>query len=115
MSSDLKQDHSYKTHIEKLIAKLIEKTHEGKIQWQETAREGTFLAAVPGEQTFEISRTDSRVRLVCRYGGEGNVSFQFETQSDEAALELHDLARGIALRLEERERIDRSLELLNRL
>ena len=34
---------------------LLQKTREGKLAWQETADAHTFVAAVRGERTFEIS------------------------------------------------------------
>ncbi|MCH7989980.1 MAG: hypothetical protein IID46_12630 [Planctomycetes bacterium] len=68
-----------------LVESLLEKTLAGKIQWDETAEENTFLAAVKGRQTFEISRQENKysgdqVTLVVR-DAEGKEKIRTENGS----------------------------------
>jgi hypothetical protein len=51
MNSKLDTEPQY----QELIEALIEKTREGKINWEETAQPNTYIAAVKGERTFEIA------------------------------------------------------------
>lgn len=51
MAIDLEREPEY----DALFETLLEKTRDGKLVWQETAHEKTFVAAVKGVQTFEIT------------------------------------------------------------
>ena len=92
-----------------LLDALLAKTRAGKITWQETADEDTFLAAVHGRQTFEISRHGDFAVLTVR-DRDGKLLFRTSQTSLDAANELWRLARRIAMRVDEK--IDSALELI---
>ena len=115
-------------NYEAVLQALIEKTEDGKIQWQETADEKTFLAAVKGELTFEITLNTNVVRfdvekqkafpagsltILTANNPEGKLFFQTPKKLSLHADELYELARRIATRVDEK--IDSTLELLNQL
>lgn len=106
---------------DEVLDALIEKTKSGKLQWEETADENTFLAAVKGKQTFVISQkkiwTDDgdlrRFPILSVRDGEGKPLFETPRETCEKAGELLDLARATAR--QEAQRIDETLQLLNQL
>ena len=122
MSQDLTKDLNY----DALVDSLLEKSLAGKIQWAETAEEDTFVAAVKGQQTFQVSakfggvhlrdnelEQDVVTKLKVR-GFEGKTIIDCrETGQSSSLFELFSVAKRIALRIDER--IDESLELLNSL
>ena len=114
-----------------LIAALIEKTKEGKIDWRETVQEESFIAAVRGRMTFEIRRADDRCELAAK-GEDGRTLFRYaepysrqpthwEVDSQEPEVEqvtsslgwLHDLAGRLAKHLDEN--LHRSIDLVRSL
>lgn len=111
---------------DELLYTLIEKTRQGKLEWQETAEEDRFLAAVKGVQTYDISAEfggdresegrvvqDVQVRLTVR-DREGRIFLDIrESGQDSAAYELFEVARRVAMRIDER--IDQTVELLKSL
>jgi len=119
MSLDFEKEPNY----EPLFQTLIDKTKAGKLAWQETAEENTYIAAVKGQQTYEISLRNLRpiyasantpVPVLTVKDHEGRVFLQTtEESSSETAKELFYLARRVAMNLDER--IESSLELLNQL
>jgi hypothetical protein len=87
----------------KLVAKLIELSAQGKVRWQETADEDTFLASV-GKFVVTIAKTrgSEYCFVVADQAGktleeirESNDSFTRE--DDYRFAELHELARRAAL------------------
>jgi hypothetical protein len=117
MSIDLQKEPDY----EKIIDALIDKTKEGKLQWQETADERTFLAAVRGERTFQISQdwedALERFQLVIRDAdGRAFVDKLFYiarpvSAAANKARNLYELVRRISLNLDEK--VDETVQLLN--
>jgi hypothetical protein len=113
MSADLRQELKF----DPIIETLLEKTKEGKLRWQETAEEGTYLAAVKGQRTFAISldwnATSGPIRLVVRdVEGKAFLDARF-SYANPIARELYDLAGRIALNLDEK--VDETLQVLSQL
>lgn len=130
---DLSKDPNY----DSLVEALLEKTLARKLDWQVTAEDDCFLAAVKGKRSFEIKakpilqlesildRTTqdillpgSRMReleiMLTVRDETGDKLFDFQQRGrDTAAFQLYEAARRIASRIDER--IDESLELLNSL
>lgn len=106
---------------DEVLEALIEKTKTGKLQWEETSDEDTFFAFVKGQQSFMISKnkmwTNSgdlrRFPILSVRDAEGKILFETSEETREKAGELLELARGVARR--EDERIEQTLELINRL
>jgi hypothetical protein len=106
---------------DEVLNALIEKTKAGKLRWDETADEDTFLAAVKGKQTFVISKkkiwTDTgdlrRFPILSVRDGEGRTLFETPKETCEKAGELLRLAGAVAK--QEDQRIDETLQLLNQL
>ena len=125
---------------EPLLQALIEKTKARKLAWHETADEDTFLSAVKGERTFELTlfapptttpppdvivppsgATRGRfyvaepvlppVPIVRVRNGEGKLLF--EIPSSPETEELYDLARRITRNVDEN--IDATRQLLEQL
>jgi hypothetical protein len=120
MSINLEKQPGY----EQIINALVKKTKEGKLRWQETAQERTFLAAVKGQRTFEISQdwvdTTERIRLVIRdVDGRPFVEQVFNITGprlDAIANEvrnLYECAKRIALDVDEK--VDDTVQLLSQL
>jgi hypothetical protein len=115
-------------NYELVIEKLLEKTREGKIDWQPTADDDCFVAAVKGVQTYEIKRIMGRttvylgagpperdvlVSLVVKDGNGREVFDVHERGLDTPAYDLFEAARRVATRIDKH--IDESLQLLNSL
>ncbi len=116
MSVDFKYDPQYDTVLER----LKERTLEGRIVWQETAEEDVFLAAVKGEQTFQIRKTcvieslaEVEVVRVLVKDSEGETLFTTPGARGGVAFELFNLAKRIATGIDEK--IDRTVQLLSNL
>jgi hypothetical protein len=105
MATDFNRDLDY----DALVFALINKTLEGKLAWQETADASTFIAAVKGERTFEISEDDRGAHLSVK-DNRGKDLFYYSSRD---CRELFALARRVALRLDEK--LDSTVELLNQL
>ena len=106
-------NHGSKPDYDALLEVLVEKTKAGKLDWQQTASEGTFIAAVKGQKTFrvtEIANGESIVLEMVDTDGQLQLDNIFESP---AAKELHSLARHIALRFDEN--IDAAVQLLDSL
>ena len=104
------------------LVALIEKTKEGKLHWQETAREDTFIAAVKGQQTFEVSKVadfDEETRegysfvMVTVKDSNGKVLLRTPESSLPGAWSLYELAKRLGQRVDER--LQTSVQLLNTL
>lgn len=109
MSIDLDKQPDY----DALFDALVEKTKAGKLDWQETAEEGTFVAAVRGEKTFRVTQIADGAMIVLEVvNTDGKVLVNAFSPSP-AAKELYSLARRIALRLDEN--IDAAMQLLDSL
>ena len=126
---DLNKEPDY----EILIQTLIEKTYNGKLVWAETADENTYIAVVRGVQSFELRLVDLNSlegmiieKAIRRAAGEPNTIVLVARDKDgkqlyrfvaanptSSAFDLFRLARRIASHVDER--IDSSLELLNKL
>lgn len=119
---NLEKEPDYET----VLQALLEKTKQGKVAWQETAKEDTFVAAAKGEQTFEITYIDpSRTAggVVIGAGApyavltvkdrEGKLLFETPSDGLATALELFRAARRVALRVDEK--IESTLELIDQL
>lgn len=110
-------------HYHNLIAALLAKTKAGKLKWNATPDPQRYLAAVRGEQTFEIRASSSpdgihpepfQLQVVVRgFDGEKTLEFQISTHTKSPAFELFSAAKSDASRIEDR--INESLELLNSL
>ena len=125
-----------------LLETLLDKTKAGKLVWHETADEYTFIAALKGERTFEItSKTsltsqlsapgtrvtskalseptilsldevgDNAAPIVRVRDGQGRLLF--ETPPSALTAELYDLARRIAMHVDEE--INSTMEILEQL
>jgi hypothetical protein len=119
MATDLDREPNYDLVVEA----LSEKTVQGKLQWQETAEEGKFIAAVKGERRFELFRDPSQeyvnlgpgrtfnetATLVVRDGAGKEL---FVVRSD-AVDNLYVLVRRIVYRVDEK--IEATYELLSHL
>lgn len=66
------------TDYKDLLDVLVKQTEAGKIDWEETADEHTFLASVRGELTFEITRDDAGYELAVR-SGDGTLLVSIES------------------------------------
>ena len=89
---------------------LLTKTREGKLEWHETADENTFLAAMRGVRTFQVSADygAGRIQLVVK-DEVGNVYLSTPFLQAEQARELYELARRLALHVDER--VENTVEL----
>ena len=112
MSIDFRGEPQY----EALFQALLVKTKEGKLEWQETADERVFVAAVKGKQTFEIKwdrgQAGTGVRLTVR-DGQGKALFATPVQTGGTAVDTFEMAKRIATRMDEK--IDETLQLLSHL
>ena len=97
---------------QKLFQTLLNKTEAGKLRWEETASEDTFLAAVKGQQSFELRPVpgSASIHLTVRDAA-GKVLF--EVNEGGAGRELYKFARRLALRIDDK--LENSLELLSQL
>lgn len=125
-------------NFESLFQKLLSATKEGKLAWAKTATPGTFVAAVKGRQTFELSvrrEPDAYGRhemltaaaklsvgtklpdplwvFVSVKDKDGEPMYESPGMSSSVALELHKLASYIAGNVGEK--LQESLELLEQL
>jgi len=64
-------------NYEPVIDKLIAKSEAGGVPWKPTYNENTFVAAIEGEVTFEISKSN--------YGG---FDFQMKDKDDKKIIEM---------------------------
>lgn len=123
MAMDLTKDPDFSA----LFEKLLEKTVAGKLEWQETAVEDTFLAAAKGIQTFEIALVDQALKFGA-FSASGKtkavvlkvkdkdgklVLKHVERVQDSPAFDLFQVARRVAMRVDEK--IESSLEVLESL
>lgn len=100
---------------------LFKKTKEGKLNWQETAREDTFIAAVKGQQTFEICKVTDWVPdqgegdavVVTVKDSKGKVLFRTPEEYLASAWALYELAQRVGQRVDER--LQTTVQLLNTL
>jgi len=122
---DLKKSPDY----DALVEAILEKTKAGKLDWQTTANERSYISAVKGERTFEVVKSNPEVaaflvevkdgvrippRLGCWVkvmGPDGELLVQ--TPMLELADELYEVARRLALRVDEN--IDSTVQLLETL
>ncbi len=125
MAVDLEKSPDY----DALVETLLQKTKAGKVDWQTTANERSFVSAVKGERTFEVvkSNPEAAAFFVQAKGGvsppphlgcwvkvmgpDGELLLQ--TPMLELADELYEVARRLALRVDEN--IDSTLQLLETL
>jgi len=105
--------------------KLLEKTNDAKVQWEDNAPFGDFVTALDEGFSFSIrkdtSRGDTTYSLLMK-DKEGNVIFNLRLTDDpetmisrqslyEALGDLYDIARRRALRVDEKvERVSEILE-----
>ena len=124
-------DFEHEPEYDALCERLIDKTRQRKILWQETADPDAFIAAVKGVQSFEIRRA-----CVAQPGPSDNVAdfcsdvpelhvyaiivkdkdgkqILSHTSPGRLAGTLFDLARRVGARVDER--IESSLQLLDTL
>ena len=107
MSTETEQ----KPRVDLLLNELVEKTRAGKLRWQDTAAENTFLAAVRGLYTYEVSSNDQGSVQVLRVRDDkGRVVVKVVRGGDPLIDELHSLARNVALGTDER--IEEALDVL---
>jgi hypothetical protein len=132
MAVDLQKSPDYDT----LVGALLEKTKAGKLDWQTTANECSFISAVKGKRTFEVVNRSplqnavvrlsggemaspegdsmARARAGCRVKVRGpDGELLLETPQSQLAEELYEVARRIALRVDEN--IDSTVQLLETL
>jgi hypothetical protein len=110
MAVDFEREPDY----EALFGALLAKTKEGKIQWQGTAEENKFIAAIKGQRTFEIAPAESHIEWhpsvallrVCDAQGR----LLFTTPASAGCAELYRLARRVALRMDDQ--LQATVELL---
>jgi len=77
---------------------LIEKTKAGRLLWEETAFEGTYVCHIKGRQDIEVSQVHDAVILTVREP-EGNVLYDARHEADAPDSpwrELYLLAQRIA-------------------
>jgi hypothetical protein len=118
MATDFRRGINY----EPLISALLQKSHEGKIDWRETAEDEAFIASVKGEMTFEIRRRGDTCELIAK-NGRGKTLFRLDEpftlpsafwSSDDyheadqlgdvpitTLGQLHSTARRVAMRVDE--------------
>ena len=114
MPADLEKDPDYMA----VIGMLLEATKAGKLDWQETADDNTFITAVKGEQIFEIREfedrsDDSRYVYLRVQDHEGNELYMTPRFYAGEAVQLFELSRRLAKKLDEK--IDSTFQLLSRL
>ena len=102
MATDFERPPNY----DALIVALIEKTKDGKLDWQETANPDLFIAAVKGKQTFEVDSISNGSYVVLRAKDEEGKQL-FQTPSEPVALggdliKLYSVAQRVAMHLDER-------------
>ncbi len=108
-----------------LIEMLLVKTRSGKLDWQPTAGEDTYVAAVKGQRTFEISK-EERLQNVMMGAGVASRhpmctmkvrgpdgELLIETTPSNLSDQLFEVARRLALRVDEN--IDSTVQLLETL
>ena len=93
--------------ITQLITKLVERTEEGKITWEETAEAGTYQTSFPEysiqvRQTWHEEGAEAFLRL---YNQEGKIIEQLSSDSlprpdSRTLLELYNAARRNAMGVE---------------
>lgn len=106
-----------------LISALLDKTKAGKLRWNATPDPQRFLAAVKGEQTFEIRSSTApdgihpepfQLQVIVRgFDGQKTLEFRISTHTKSPAYELFSKAQADASRIDDR--INEALELLNSL
>ena len=92
---------------------MVEKTKAGKLDWQPTAEEGTFLAAVRGEKTFQISEEGKFSRVLLVVGDKDGRPIIRANSRSSLARELYLTSGRIALRIDEN--VDATIRLLEEL
>lgn len=110
MPADLEKDPEYMAVIEM----LLDATKAGKLDWQETADDNAFIAAVKGEQTFEIRQIELSESVYLRVQDhEGNNLYTTPFSVTFEAIQLYKIARRLAKKLDEK--IDSTFQLLSQL
>jgi hypothetical protein len=90
----------------KLVSRLLQLSDQGKVSWQETADESTFLTSVgkfvvtigkPSQNTCSLTITDQTGKIL----EESNEENQYPYQEYRQLANLHELARRRALNVDE--------------
>ncbi len=97
------------------VTTLLDKTKAGKLNWQPTASENTFIASVGGETTLKIALEAvenfdvygqpemTQVPLLCLIDSEGRKLWEISSSQVNGGLwRLYSLAQRIANKIDER-------------
>ena len=102
----------HQSDFESVFDLLLQKTKESKLAWRETASESTFIAAVKGQRTFEISakgRELGKAPILTVRDDRGKVVFRSSARS-RAGWQLFEHARRAAAGADAK--LEETLELL---
>ena len=97
---------AFQEKIDRLVNRLTELTERGKVSWEETAEEGTFLASVGkfvvtlGEE-YEDDNPIYRFKILDGTGKTIDEAWGHGGENRNRLLHLHELARRSALHVEE--------------
>ena len=94
---------AFQKKIDQLVTRLTELTESGKVSWEETAEEGTFLASV-GKFVVTLGEFPSsqyRFRILDEKGKTIDEAWGTTGENWTLLSHLHELARRNALHVEE--------------
>jgi hypothetical protein len=93
---------AFQEKIDQLVTRLTELTESGKVSWEETADEGTFLASV-GKFVVTLGQDDPYYRFKILDGTGKTIEEALGTGGENwtRLSHLHELARRNALHVEE--------------
>ncbi len=98
-------------NYERVIDKLLAKSEAGGVPWKATYEENTFLAALEGEVTFEISRREDGgfdflmkdkddkniIEMTCHNRRQYNNDYEADDRFFDKVRQLYEAARIVGL------------------
>jgi hypothetical protein len=104
-------------NYDEIVDRLIQKTEEGKINWQQVFSTTKFTSTVDGEFTFKVERWQENEDTYARLSmtdKEDNEIFQVEADTDFGEFgrklgTLHEAARRKALNVEDKIKAAKSI------